>query len=253
MKKLFPTFSLLVMFCLHSIAQVNIEADAKDVKTESKQEKAPKSSSKYKDKYRHFGYFSPQMAPSKTYVSGPFTPDNNPKYGFFSEWGKYRFYSPNFIFKGKSNIGLYSGTSVAVETYNFNLPESFSGIALPFFFLDIKYGPDFRYEISEKVKLDLYGNAGLLVSWGGYVRDGEGNSIYNPTMPAFAFQYGVGTDLSFGAFVIGAQLNFAKGKYQFDIEKQSDGDNGPYTETVSENYNVILDSFKVHIGFMFSK
>jgi len=253
MKKLFPIFSLAALFCLNSIAQVNTEAGIKDVNTETKQEKPTKSSSRYKDKYRHFGYFSPKMSPSETYLSGPFTPDNNPKYGFFYESGKYRFYSPNFIFKGKSNIGLYSGKSIGIETYNFNLPESFSGIALPFFFVDIKYGPDFRFEISEKVKLDLYGNAGLLVSWGGYIRDGDGSSIYNPTIPAFAFQYGVGTDLSFGAFVVGAQLNFAEGKYQYDVEKQLDGDNGPYTETVSEHYNVILDSFKIHIGFMFTK
>lgn len=235
------------------MAQANTEAGTNDNKNETKQEKPAKSSSKYKDKYIHIGYFSPQMSPSQLYLSGPFTSENNPKYGFFFERGKYRFYSPNFIFNGKSNIGLYSGTSIGVETYNFNLPESFSGIALPFFSIDIKYGPDFRYEISEKVKLDFYGNAGLLVSWGGYIRDGDGTSIYNPTVPAFAFQYGVGTDLSFGAFIIGTQLNFAKGKYQYNVEKELSDDNGPYYETVGENYNVILNSFKVHIGFMFRK
>lgn len=253
MKKIFPIFSLAALFCLNSFAQVNTETATKDVKPKTKQEEPAKSSSKYTDKYIHFGYFSPKMTPSQTYLSGPFTADKNPKYGFFYESGKYRFYSPNFIFKGKSNIGLYSGKSIGVETYNFNLPESFSGFALPFFFLDIKYGPDFRYEISQKAKLDIYGNAGLLVSWGGLIRDGDGNIVYMPTIPAFAFQYGVGTDLSFGAFVVGAQLNFAKGKYQYDIEKQLDGDNGPYTETVSENYNAVLNSFKVHIGFMFAK
>jgi hypothetical protein len=253
MKKLFPIFSLAALFCLNSMAQVNTEAGTKDIKPETRHEEPAKSSSKYIDKYIHFGYFSPQMAPSRTYLYGPFTSNNNPKYGFFFEKGKYRFFSPNFIFKGKSNIGLYSGTSIGVETYNFNLPESFSGFALPFFFLDIKYGPDFRYEISEKVKLDLYGNAGLLVSWGGYIRDGDGNSIYTPTIPAFAFQYGIGTDLSFGAFVFGAQLNFAQGKYQYDVQEEFSNDNGPYTETVSEQYNVLLNSFKVHIGFIFAK
>lgn len=252
MKKNFVTLSLLAMFCLNSIAQVNTEAVAKNVKPESKTKAPSQSGSRYKDRYIHIGYFSPQMAPSQTYLSGPFTMDNNPKYGFFFERGKYRFYSSNFIFKGKSNIGLYSGSSIGVETYNFNLPESFSGIALPFFFFDIKYGPDFRFEISKKSKLDLYGNAGLLVSWGGYIQNGDGNSIYNPTIPAFAFQYGVGTDLTFGAFVIGAQLNFAQSKYQYDIQKEFSNDKGPYTETVSEKYNVLLNSFKVHLGFMFS-
>lgn len=245
----------LTLLTLQSIAQVYVGEEAKDVKKENKQEESPKantkSSSRYKDRYVHLGYFSPKMEPLKIYHTGPFTPNANPKYGLFIEKGKYRFYRDNFILKNNGNIGLYSGLSFAFLAYNFDLPESFSGIALPYFFLDYKLGPDFRYEISDEVKLDLYGNVGISMSMGGYVQDGDGISMYNPTMPAFAFQSGVGLDVSFGAFVVGTQLNFAKAKYKYDVVEEFNDGFGT-TETVSEQYDVLLNSFKVHIGFMFN-
>ena len=249
MKKVFLPMLALTLLSIQSIAQVNAGEESKDVKKESKQEesKKSKSSSRYTDKYIHLGYFSPKMTPAEVYSTGPFQPENNPKYGLFFEKGKYRFYNDNFIFKNKGNIGLYSGTSFSYETYNLNLPESFDGIAIPFLFIDIKYGPDFRYELSEKAKLDLYGNVGLLISGGGYVAD-----MYNPTMPAFSFQSGVGLDVSFGAFLVGGQLNFAKANYKYDVTEEANDGTGD-TQTVSEQYDVLLNSFKVHIGFIFRK
>lgn len=255
MKKLLLSVLALTFFTLQSIAQIYVGEEAKDVKKESKQEESTKantntkSSSRYKDRYIHLGYFSPKMEPSEKYQYGPFTPNAHPKYGLFLEKGKYRFYRDNFIFKNNCNIGLYSGFSLGFLAYNFGLPDSFSGLTIPYVFVDYKLGPDFRYEISDVVKLDLYGNVGISMSGGGYVQDGDGNSMYNPTMPAFAFQSGVGLDVSFGAFIVGTQLNFAKAKYKYDVVED---DNSGSTETVSRQYDVLINSFKVHIGFMFN-
>jgi len=252
MKKLLLSVLAVTFFTIQSIAQIYVGEEAKDVKKESKQEESPKantkSSSRYKDRYIHLGYFSPKMEPSENYEYGPFTPNAHPKYGLFLEKGKYRFYRDNFIFKNNCNIGLYSGFSIGFLAYDFGLPDSFSGLTIPYVFVDYKLGPDFRYEISDVIILDLYGNVGISMSGGGYVQDGDGISMYNPTMPAFAFQSGVGLDVSFGAFIVGTQLNFAKAKYKYDVVED---DNFGSTETVSEQYDVLINSFKVHIGFMF--
>lgn len=263
MKNAILSILAVALLSLQSMSQVNAEKETmenKKVKKEGKQEETvesrSKSGSRYKDRYLHLGYFSPELTPVETYLSGPFTPNAKPKYGFFIEKGKYRFYRDEFMLKNKCNIGLYSGFSFGFVLYNFDLPESFSGYKIPFSFLDYKLGPDFRFKISDEVKLDLYGNIGILIAVGGLVLDEGFDPLYNPTIPIIAMQTGVGLDVSFGPFIVGAQYNFVqkdKYKYKYNVEKEFNNENGPYTETVSEQYDVLLNSFKVHFGFIFSK
>ncbi len=255
MKKTLLFILAVTALVLNSIAQVYVGDQVKEAKPESEQAQPRKhtSGSRYKSKYLHLGYFSPKMTPSAVYTEGPFQANTEPQYGFFFESGKNRFFDDNFIMGDKGNIGLYSGTSFGLVKYNFNMPSSFDGSTFPFLFFDIKYGPDFRYEINDDLKVDLYGNVGLLVSYGGYVQDADGIALYTPTKPVFAFQTGVGLDFSVRSFLIGTQLNFSKGKYKFDVLEEFNSEGGPYTETVSEDYDVLLNSFKVYIGFVFNK
>ena len=252
------TLSLLLIMQAGLFAQVN-EVNApvaaqgsKDVKTE----KGPSAHSK--QKFRHFAFVNAPMNTSIAYEYGPFKSSSVPKPGFMLERGAMHFYSDNFMFKGKGNLGLYSSRSYGAVFRDFAMPSTYSYTKIPFLAFDLKLGPVMHLEVTKTLKLNLYANIGGLISYGGYVSEKvntQGNFMifYLPTFPAIALQTGFGMDVLIKRFVVGAQYTMAKGKFKFDITEDSNvyGESAP-TEKPSE-YNVSLDSFRVYIGYYLRK
>jgi hypothetical protein len=246
---------LWIILCLFLLIQSGVFAQTNTgdtLKPEVKKEKVdePKQKSKrhIKQKMRHFAYFMPSMTPEAEYIYGPFKTDASPKYGFMFEAGAIRFFSDNFMIKEKANIGLYHTFGFGASFQDFALPETFGGLKSPFLFFDFKLGPDFRFEASENVKFDLYGNIGALFSYGGAVYDYE-TTIYLPLKPAFSLQTGVGLNVVIKKFVIGGQMTFAKGKYNFDITEDAEAYGTTAPNAVNFDYKVSLNSLRLHIGY----
>jgi len=219
------------------------------VKKEEVEEPKQKSKRHIKQKIRHFAYFKPAMSPEAVNLYGPFKTGAAPKYGFMFEAGAIRFFSDNFMIKEKANLGLYHTFGFGASFQDFALPETFGGYKSPFLFADFKLGPDFRFEVSEKVKFDLYGNIGALISYGGAVYDMDETTIYLPLKPAIALQTGVGLNVVLKRFVIGGQMTFANGKYNFDItdDPETYGPTAPDADNF--DYKVSLNSLRLHIGY----
>lgn len=218
-------------------------------KKEKTDEPVQKSRRHFKQKIRHFAYFKPDMTSATFEKYGPFKAESSPKYGFMIETGAIRFFSDNFMIKEKANIGLYHTFGYGASFHDFALPATFGGYKSPFLFIDFKLGPDFRFEVNESVKFDLYGNIGALISYGGAVYDTDESTIYLPLKPAIAMQTGVGLNVVLKRFVIGGQMTFANGKYNFDITEDADAYGTTAPDDVNFDYEVSLNSLRLHIGY----
>ena len=202
----------------------------------------------FKTKFTHFVYFMPDMTPEINYTYGPFKTGAGPKWGAMIESGAFRFFDDNFMFNGIGNIGLYSSFGFGVSIHDFKVPSNFEGLKLPFFFADLKLGPDIRLEFIDFAKVDLYGNIGVLASYGGFVGNiDQDDTFYKPTKPVIALQTGVGLNVALGRFVLGVQYTMANGGYEFDVsEDPAVYPNGPDEDT--QQYDVNLNSLRLHIG-----
>ena len=212
------------------------------------------ASGRYKTKFRHFIYFMPNMTPAVAQSYGPFKVGASPKWGIMLESGAFRFFDDNFMFGGAGNIGLYSSFGFGASFHDFKLPDDFSGAKLPFLFTDLKLGPDIRLELFDFMRVDLYGNIGVLVSYGGLVGNvDDDDTFYKPTKPAIALQTGVGLNIALRRFVIGVQYTMAKGTYEFEVsEDPVFYPGGPDGEIFSYE-DVNLNSLRLHIGFYTDK
>ncbi|MCK9451872.1 MAG: hypothetical protein M0Q90_09300 [Bacteroidales bacterium] len=216
--------------------------------------KTDRTSGRYKTKFKHLVYFMPNMTTAVPEIYGPFKIGAGPKWGIMFETGAFRFFSDNFMLGGAGNIGLYSSFGIGASFHDFKLPDDFSGLKIPFFFADLKLGPDIRLEFIDFMKVDLYGNIGVLASYGGFVGNlSEDETFYKPTKPAIAFQTGVGLNVALGRFVLGVQYTMAKGTYEFEVsEDPTLYPNGPDKEAFSYK-DVNLNSLRLHIGFYTTK
>jgi len=208
-----------------------------------------RGSGSYKTKFTHFVYFMPDMTPEVNYTYGPFKTGAGPKWGAMIETGAFRFFDDNFMFNGIGNIGLYSSFGFGVSVQDFNVPDDFEGLKLPFFFADLKLGPDIRLEFIDFAKVDLYGNIGVLASYGGFVGNiDQDDTFYKPTKPVIALQTGVGLNVALGRFVLGVQYTMANGGYEFDVTEDPNvyGINAP--DETNQKYDVNLNSLRLHIG-----
>lgn len=203
------------------------------------------STSAGKQKYIKLTYFMPEMYPYAYYSEGPFIPGSGPVFGALFERGGFRFFSDNFMINGMANIGLYSGFGLGVEVHDFNLQDDFDGYKLPFFFVDYKIGPDFRFEISNNLKFDLYGSIGALASYGGLIYgsySGGPEFTYQQRVPVLTLQTGVGFNVVLmNWLILGTHFTFADGTYKYTIDNEFG--------STEENYDVSLNSFRVSIGF----
>ncbi|MFZ4464689.1 MAG: hypothetical protein ACOYN5_12640 [Bacteroidales bacterium] len=247
------TWIVVILFLLMQngvFAQTNNgDTLAPEVKKEKVEEPKQKSKRHIKQKIRHFAYLMPSMSPEADYNYGPFKTEAAPKYGFMIETGAIRYFSDNFMIKEKANIGLYHTFGFGASFQNFALPETFNGFKSPFLFADFKLGPDFRFEVNENVKFDLYGNIGALISYGGAVYDTDKTTIYLPLKPAIALQTGVGLNVALKRFVIGGQMTFANGKFNFDITEDAETYGSTAPDEVNFDYKVSLNSLRLHIGY----
>lgn len=246
------TLCLLLLLYAGGFAQVYI-GDAPTNEEKSKKEVKPEKikPEKRKDKFLQFAYFMSKMSPGTTYAYGPFKPAANSKFGFMLEKGAMRFFTDNFMLKDMGNIGMYSSFGIGAEFRDYALPADFKGIKIPFLFADLKLGPDFRLDVTNNVKFDLYANIGGLISYGGLVIAADESTIYIPKKPSIGLQTGVGLNVVLSGFVIGAQYTFAKGKYKFSITEDPTiyGSAVPFEETYK--YEVSLNSLRVYIGYYF--
>lgn len=253
------TFGLLLVVQVGLFAEVHAvestarKQDSKDVETEE----GPSTHSK--QKFRHFAFVNAPMNTNIAYEYGPFKSSSVSKPGFLIEKGAMRFYSDNFMFKGKGNIGLYSSRSFGAISRDFAMPSTtYSYTKTPFLTVDLKLGPVLHLEVTKTLKLNLYGNIGGLISYGGYVSEkvnttGNFTIFYLPTFPAIALQTGFGMDILIKRFVFGAQYTMAKGKFKFDITEDLNvyGESAPTEKPIE--YNVSLNSFRVYIGYYLHK
>ena len=207
----------------------------------------------YKTKFKHFIYFMPDMTPDKVQDYGPFKAGASPKWGVMFESGAFRFFDDNFMLGGAGNIGLYSSFGIGASFHDFKLPDNFSGLKLPFLFADLKLGPDIRLEFVDFMKVDLYGNIGVLVSYGGFVGNiSSDETFYKPTRPAIALQTGVGLNIALRRFVVGVQYTMAKGAYEFEVREDASVYPNGSNEQVFP-YDVNLNSLRLHIGYYTTK
>jgi len=261
----FLTFLLLLIGLISADLNAQVYQGEKPVEpvdetTQDQDEvsKADRTSGRYKTKFKHLVYFMPNMTPAVPQAYGPFKIGAGPKWGIMFETGAFRFFSDNFMLGGAGNIGLYSSFGIGASFNDYNIPDDFSGLKIPFFFADLKLGPDIRLEFIDFMKVDLYGNIGVLASYGGFVGNlSEDETFYKPTKPAIAFQTGVGLNVALGRFVLGVQYTMAKGTYEFEVSE----DPAPYTippadlpdEEVFSYEDVNLNSLRLHIGFYTTK
>ena len=254
-----------VLFLFIGLTSVNLNAQVyqgeKPVETPSEkaeaQDETPNMRSSigpYKTKFKHLVYFMPNMTPGLVQAYGPFKVGASPKWGIMLESGAFRFFDDNFMFGGAGNIGLYSSFGFGASFHDFKLPDDFSGAKLPFLFTDLKLGPDIRLEFIDFVTVDLYGNIGVLVSYGGFVGNiDQDDTFYKPTKPAIALQTGVGLNVALGRFVVGVQYTMAKSAYEFEVsEDPAFYPGGPEGEIFSYE-DVNLNSLRLHIGFYTNK
>ncbi|MDD4372701.1 MAG: hypothetical protein PHG67_02155 [Bacteroidales bacterium] len=255
MKTIIIAIFALVFLPLLSAAQ--IYTGEKPVETTNQtnepEEKVRSKGGAFKTSFVHLAYFMPDMTPERNYVYGPFKNGAGPKWGLMIESGAIRFFDENFMFNGAGNIGLYSSFGFGASIYDFNEPSDFEGVKVPFFFADLKLGPDLRLEFIDFAKVDLYANVGVLSSYGGFVGNiDQDDTFYKPTKPVIAFQAGFGTNVALGRFVIGLQYTLAKGAYEFEVsEDPALYPGGPIEDT--QQYDVNLNSLRLHIGIYTEK
>lgn len=212
------------------------------------------STGPYKTKFKHLVYFMPNMTPGLPQAYGPFKTGASPKWGIMLESGAFRFFDDNFMFGGAGNIGLYSSFGFGASFHDFKVPDDFDGLKTPFFFADLKLGPDIRLEFIDFVTVDLYGNIGVLASYGGFVGNiDKDDTFYKPTKPAIALQTGVGLNVALGRFVVGVQYTMAKSAYEFEVSDDPDVYPGAPEEEIFSYEDVNLNSLRLHIGFYTSK
>jgi hypothetical protein len=207
------------------------------------------SSGPYKTKFTNFVYFMPDMTPGVPQAYGPFKTGTSTKWGVMIESGAFRFFSDNFIFGDIGNIGLYSSFGFGASFHDFKVPDNFDGLKTPFFFADLKLGPDIRLEFIDFLTVDVYGNIGVLASYGGFVgKIDKDETFYKPTKPAIALQTGVGLNVALGRFVLGVQYTMAKSAYEFEVsDDPAVYPDAPEDEIFSYK-DVNLSSLRLHIG-----
>jgi hypothetical protein len=235
------------MFGQIYVGEVVGDSAKPDVKTKKERKQRGASTSAGKQKFIQFTYFMPEMYPTATYNEGPFIPGSGPSFGVLFEKGGFRFFSDNFMINDMANIGLFSSIGLGVEIHDFNLEEDFDGYKIPFFFADYKIGPDFRFEVSNNLKFDLYGSIGVLACYGGYVDGTLTNTDYSFTYqqktPVIALQTGVGFNVVLmNWLILGTHLTFADGAFKYTVENSDSGSN----ETT---YDVSLSSVRISLGF----
>ncbi|MDP3463711.1 MAG: hypothetical protein Q8S18_13045 [Bacteroidales bacterium] len=244
---------LLLMLPISMIGQIYVgevvgDSAKPDVKTKKERKQRNAGTSAGKEKYFQFTYFMPEMYPEFIYNEGPFIQGSGPSFGALFEKGGFRFFSDNFMINDMANIGLFSSIGLGVEIHDFNLQDDFDGYKLPFFFADYKIGPDFRFEVSNNLKFDLYGSIGVLACYGGFV-DGTQTGIngaysfsYQPKSPVIALQTGVGFNVVLmNWLILGTHLTFADGAFKYLVE-----DDFGSNDVI---YDVSLSSFRVSLGF----
>jgi len=227
-----------------------VENPSEKTQDQDEMSKTDHSTAPYKTKFRHFVYFMPDMTPAVAERYGPFKSGAGTKWGVMFETGAFRFFDENFMFDGAGNIGLYSSFGLGASFHDYNIPDDFDGLKLPFFFADLKLGPDIRLEFIDFVTVDLYGNIGVLASYGGFVGNlDEDDTFYKPTKPAIALQTGVGLNVALGRFVVGVQYTMAKGSYEFEVSEDPAVYPGGPDDEVFSYEDVNLNSLRLHIGF----
>ncbi|MBZ0243270.1 MAG: hypothetical protein K8F24_08670 [Bacteroidales bacterium] len=231
-----------------------VEPATENLQDQDEVPKRNRSGGAYKSKFIHFVYFMPDLTPAMAQAYGPFKTGAGTKWGVMLEAGAFRFFNDNFMFDGAGNIGLYSSFGIGASFHDFNIPDDFDGLKLPFFFADLKLGPDIRLEFIDFMKVDLYGNIGVLASYGGFVGDIiKDDTYYKPTKPAIALQTGVGLNVALGRFVLGVQYTMAKATYEFEVsEDPAVYPGGPDDEVFSYD-DVNLNSLRLHIGIYTTK
>jgi len=193
-------------------------------------------------KFVNFAYFMPDLAPAFPYANGPFKEGSSADFGVMFESGSFRFFGPNFI-ADAGNIGLYSSFGFGTVFYDFNLPDDFSGMKLPFAFVDLKLGPNIYFEFGETSSVNIYGNIGALASYGGMVISEYTDYLYTPKGLPLGLQTGVGLSLVLGNFIIGGQYTMAINDYTYDIDTPDN-----YEEEM-DYLDVSLNSLRAYIGF----
>ena len=254
MRTLITTIFVLAFLPLVSLAQIYTgEAPTETSKQDDEPNEQQSKGGAFKTSFVHLAYFMPSMTPKQSYHYGPFKNGAAPKWGLMFESGAIRFFDENFMFNGVGNLGLYSSFGFGASIHDFNEPENFEGVKVPFFFADLKLGPDLRLEFIDFAKVDLYANIGVLASYGGFVGNiNQDDTFYKPTKPVIAFQTGLGLNVALGRFVLGLQYTMANGGYEFDVsEDPAVYPDGPDEET--QQYDVNLNSLRLHIGIYTEK
>lgn len=182
---------------------------------------------------------------------GPLKEGSAPKWGAMMEFGTLRFYGDNFMLQNRGNLGLYLSNGLGVVFYDFKVPETTTGPKIPFMLVDLKLGPVFRYFITDRLKTDIYVNAGGIFAAGGLVGNSDSETYYEPTKLGLAFQSGAGFNLVYGVLSIGTQFTFAKSDMGFRITEDPAvyGTNAP-NELEITYPNVKLNSVRIHLGFI---
>lgn len=198
-----------------------------------------------KIKFLHLSYFSPSLSPAIQYGSGPFKSGAGPTFGAMIETGAFRFFSGNFI-GDMGNIGLYSSFGLGAAMYDYDMPESFVGLEMPFLFTDIKLGPNLYFEFGDVSSINLYGHVGVLASYGGILTSEDLDYSYRPVGLPFGLQTGFGLSMVLGNFILGGQYTMSSNEYNYELDT-SDG----FFEASYPDIN--LNSFRAYLGFRLNR
>lgn len=245
MKQLLILVVSATMLAMPVAAQVYVGEEAPPEESLQSDQTQRQQGKPARDSYLNLVYFMPSLEPAIPFMNAPFTADMGPKFGAGLEWGKFRFFSHNFI-GGVGNIGLYTGMGLYIATYDYNLPDDFEGRNMPFLFGDIKLGPDFRLDFSRLFKIDIYGHIGYLASYGGIVDADNYDISLIPVNLAGSLQTGGGINFVLGKINLGVQFTFAQGKYEYEREL--------WNLAVSDTEvfeNISLNAIRAHFGFIF--
>lgn len=244
MNKFYILVCSAILLAAPAAAQVYVgeEAPQESIQPAQVQQEKPA-----RDSYLNLVYFMPSLEPATPYLNAPFTADMGPKYGAGLEWGRFRFFSQNFI-GGVGNIGLYTGMGLYIATYDYGdfVPDDFEGRNMPFLFGDIKLGPDFRLDFSRYFKIDIYGHIGYMASYGGIVDADNYDISLIPVNMAGSLQTGGGINFVIGKINLGVQFTFAEGKYEYERELWNLAASD--TEVFE---NISLNAIRAHFGFIF--
>jgi hypothetical protein len=238
--------TLIALFIfVTGIAYVNAQVIVGDEVPKAMPQNLGASNKPDKIKFLHLSYFSPSLTPAFQYNTGPFKTGSGTTYGAMFETGAFRFFGSNFI-GDMGNLGLYSSFGLGAAMYDYNVPEDFTGVRLPFLFTDLKIGPNFYFEFGDESSINLYGHIGVLASYGGLLTSEDLDYIYKPVGLPIGMQTGFGLSLVLGNFILGGQYTLATNEYSYELDIP-DG----FFEATYPDIN--LNSIRAYIGFRINR